>query len=457
MKHHPDDARNIALAVLNRLTHDADTLDVIMDDVRDRFEHWDRREKSFLKALVYGVLRNRGHLDWIINHFSKTKLQKIDPVVLNILRIGLYQIACLDRIPVSAAVNTSVEMTKRLASPWVARFVNAVLRNASRGYDLVPFPDPDKDPVNALAVAASFPDWLVSRWIERFGLSETRAICGFLNTIPPVTVRTNTLKTTRNALLKALSEEVETAQFTPYAPEGIAFTGPKIPIFKMTSFQNGWFQVQDEAAQAVSHLLSPRPGHFIMDACAGLGGKTGHIAQLMKNTGTVTAVDKDEHRLSKLGHEMKRLGISIVTTRLMDLSVKPDKKALPDFDGIFIDAPCSGLGVIRRNPDIKWRMHPEHLPRLSFNQIRLLNNLADRVKPGGVVVYTVCSMEPEETVDVVDTFLKTNPHFTVDTTWDASLSWARGFKTSNGFFRTIPHIHQMDGFFSVRLKNCKAS
>jgi 16S rRNA (cytosine967-C5)-methyltransferase len=456
MKQKTEDARGIALTVLNRLTPHADTLDAVMDDVRSGYTHWDRREKSFLNALVYGVLRNRGRLDWVIAHFSKSGLKKIDPGVLNILRIGLYQMFFLDRIPVSAAVNTSVEMTKRMAAPWVVRFVNGLLRNASRNYDRVPFPDMDKNPVSALAVAESFPAWLISRWIDRFGVSETRTMCQFLNTIPPVTIRTNTLKTSRTTLLKAVSEEAETAEVTAYASEGITITGPKTPVFNMPSFRNGGFQVQDEAAQLVSRLLSPRPGESILDACAGLGGKTGHIAQLMENCGSVLAVDKDKNRLASLAHEMKRLGVSIVTDRRTDLCLPLDQTVFSGFDKIFIDAPCSGLGVIRRNPDIKWRMQPEQLPRLAAGQIQLLNNLAPRVNPGGVIVYTVCSLEPEETVDVIDAFLKTNPGFSVDSTWDSFLPLAADFKDSDfkdsgGFFRTRPHIHRMDGFFSARL------
>ncbi|MFO7965708.1 MAG: 16S rRNA (cytosine(967)-C(5))-methyltransferase RsmB [Desulfobacterales bacterium] len=452
MKSHPDNARNAALAVLNRLDKGGETLDAVLDDAREDVFHWDKREKALLNALVYGVLRNRARLDWVIGRFSKTPLKKIESQVLNILRIGLYQITDLDRIPVSAAVNTSVEMAKRNAAPWVPRFVNAVLRNASRNQGRAAPPDMAKDPLISLSISASFPEWLITRWIDRFGFCETEAMCRFLNTIPPITLRTNTLKTSRESLLEAMVEEAADARATPYSPEGIFLTGPKKPLFEMPSFKKGLFQVQDEAAQLVTRLLAPEPGQAVLDACAGLGGKTGYIAQLMNDTGRLTAADMDVHRLFQLEKEMERIGVTIAATRAVDLSKAREVASFPRFDRILIDAPCSGLGVIRRNPDIKWRMIPEHLLRLSKNQGRLLANLSERVKPGGLLVYTVCSLEPEETVDVADAFLRENPGFTLDADWDEVSISANPFKSDKGYFRTVPYVHHMDGFFSARFR-----
>ena len=329
-----DEVRKTVLFILNTLDKEDKTLDSLLEDVLREKPHFSKKDRALLQALVYGVLRWRGRLDWIIDYFSKTRLNKINPKVLNILRLGLFQIIYLDRIPVSAAVNTSVEMTKAVASPWVVGYVNGLLRNAVRGYGDVFFPEVGKDPVKSLATKKSFPPWLIKRWLDRFGLKSTGLLCDAINTIPPITVRCNTLKTNRENLVKVLEESVEKIGTTKYAPDGVFFFNPKRAIPNIKAFKSGLFQVQDEAAQLVTLLLNPQPGETILDACAGLGGKTGHIAQLMKNSGRLVAMDKDENKLLRLESEMYRLGVSIVTTCIHDLSTPLDWEHFGKFDRI---------------------------------------------------------------------------------------------------------------------------
>jgi len=357
-----DYARNTALFILNTLDKGHKTLDrVLEEDITDKERYLSKRDRALVNALVYGVIRRRGTLDWIIDYFSNTRLNAIDSNVLNILRLGLFQVVYLDKIPVSAAVNTSVEMAKSFTSPKVVGFVNAVLRSSAKGYKKVPFPDRNKNPAKALSTAKSFPEWLIKRWLDCFGLKETEALCDAVNNIPPITVRTNNLKISRDDLINKLESDVELIDYTSYSPDGIYFFKPKLPIPKIKAFKNGWFQVQDEAAQLVTYLLNPQPGETILDACAGLGGKTGHIAQMMKNKGKIVAMDKKNEKLLRHESEMKRLGISIVQTCIHDLDKPFDKNYIAEFDRILLDAPCSGLGVLRRNPDIKWLMSKKNL------------------------------------------------------------------------------------------------
>ena len=462
------EARGTAFSILNTLDKGRRTLDNIIEEVIDEESPLSRRDRSLVYALVYGVLRWRGQLDWIISYFSKTRLNKIAPDVLNILRIGLFQIICLDRIPVSAAVNTSVEMTKSCAAPWTVRFVNGLLRNAARGYETVPFPDADKDQVAALAAEKSFPRWLVKRWLNHLGFEETGRLCDAVNTIPPLTVRANTLMTTREQLMESLGPDVGKMELTPYAPDGIRFSNPKISVPEMKAFKNGGFQVQDEAAQLVTYLLNPQPGETILDACAGLGGKTGHIAQQMKNQGHILALDKDGEKLSRLRAEMDRLGVSIVETYVCDLNEKLTElpSNVPEFDRILLDAPCSGLGVLRRNPDIKWFMSEKELPRYKERQIKFLDTLAHLVKPSGIMVYAVCSTEPEENELVVTDFLHQHPEYEI-----INLKYRISNKSqminsksqinpksqipNSKFMKTFPHIDNMDGFFAVCFRRVK--
>lgn len=449
--------RRLALDVLNRLDRTDALLDPIMEQVQAENPFSEGRDRSLFQHLVYGVLRWRGRIDWIVGHFSKTPLKKIDPSILNIIRIGLFQVLFLDRIPVSAAVNTAVEMAKQQAPPWVVRFVNGLLRNAAANHATVPFPDPEKEPDRYLAAHQSFPRWMIRRWISRFGAVETELLCSAVNRIPPITIRTNTAKTSRDDLAAALSDFTQNLRKAPQAPDGISFFRPSVPICELPWFREGGFQVQDEAAQLVGLLLSVEPGQKVLDACAGLGGKTGHIAQLMENKGTLVALDRDAGKLARLETEMRRLGIGIVRTKALDLESPPTKPRPPDrFDRILLDAPCSGLGVIRRNPDAKWKTGKKALARFARRQQRFLSRLAELVSPSGILVYSVCSMETEETDQVVDAFLKDHPEFVVYSRRQGPAIPSADFFDDRGFFRSYPHRHDMDGFFAAALTKDRA-
>jgi 16S rRNA (cytosine967-C5)-methyltransferase len=449
------DVRRTALEILNKVGQSNQTLDAAMQTVFGQTEMWSRRDRALLNALVYGVLRWRGRLDYIINGQSNIRLARIDPNVLNILRIGLFQIAYLSRIPSAAAVNISVELVKSAGAPWVAGYVNAVLRNAAKNYHDVVFPDSQKDPIESLAARKSFPQWLIRRWLEKNDIENIKALCDAINTIPAITLRTNTLLTSRDALIRALKKETAEIIPTPYAPEGVSITNPLKPIPEWTSFQKGWFQIQDEAAQLVTLLLNPRPGEAILDACAGLGGKTGHIAQQMKNSGTIVALDNNAEKLKQLHAQMQRLEVSIVSSRKHDLNVPPEKTEMGTFDRILLDAPCSGLGVLRRNPDAKWNLSEKQLQRHGQKQFGFLNNLTHLVKPSGILVYVVCSNEQEENEDVVHEFLRVHPEFVQDSRTGAFSQKTGALITRQGYLKTFPFPHNMDGFFSARLKRIK--
>ncbi len=448
----PLDARKTALVILNTLDQGQRTLDTLMEDHSRGGQMVSRRDRALLQTLVYGVLRWRGRLDYIVCHFSSTRFNKINPRVLNILRLALFQIIYLDRIPDSAAVNAAVDMAKASGAPWVVGYVNALLRKASRLYRDVSFPDMRKYASAALAISKSFPEWIIRRWLQRYGQKKTASLCDAVNSIPPITVRTNTLKISPGKLLLKLDSEAEDVKQTPYSPDGITFFNPGTSIPKLSGFDAGWFQVQDEAAQLVSLLLDPRPGEFVLDACAGLGGKTGHIAQLMNNKGAVVALDMNAQKLWQLEAEMQRLGISIVSTLCLDLEHGVPQRPRQGFDRILLDAPCSGLGVMRRNPDIKWHRSEKKLARYKTRQVRLLENLAHAVKADGYLMYAVCSPEPEENEEVIHQFLKNHGEFVIDDDCGALPSGISKMAVSKGYFKTFPCLTQMDGFFSVRLQ-----
>jgi len=445
------DVRHIALWILNAVEKKRRTLDFLFEIVHDK-RSLSQRDRSLLQALVFGVLRWRGFLDTIITYFSNIRIEKIELNILNILRIGLFQIIYLSKIPVAAAVHTAVEMAKSSSTPWTAGYVNALLRKASVNYQKIPLPDPLKDPIGSLSIQRSFPRWLIEKWTKRMGYQETEALCDAINTIPPITICTNPLQTTRKELAKDLQHQVKNIRLTTYSPNGISFFGPMTSIPEMKAFKKGWFQVQDEASQLVSFLLDPQPGETVLDACAGLGGKTGHLAQRMNNSGGIVAVDKNEKKLFKLSSEMKRLGISIATTFSYDLNYSLSKGLTGMFDRILVDAPCSGLGVLRRNPDAKWNRSKKQMKIYHEQQVKFLDNVSSVIKPSGVLVYAVCSTEPEEGEDVIGAFLAKHSEYTADKTLPGLPVAARSLVNDHGFLKTFPHHHNMDGFFAVCMK-----
>ncbi len=447
-------ARKIAVEILGRLESGDKTLDYLMEAVDQQTPFPDRRDRAFLQTLVYGVLRWKSRLDGALAQLSKIRLDKIDPHVHNILRVGLFQLYYLDRVPPSAAVNTSVALAKAFAAPWTVRFVNAVLRNAASRPPLPPYRKPPRKAAERLALEAAIPRWLCDRWINRFGLAVATTVCEAVNRIPPVTLRTNTLRTDREALLAALQPYAEMVSACSCAPEGIFLRGLTRAVPDLPAYAQGLFQVQDEAAQLIGHIVAPRPEERVLDACAGLGGKTGHLAQLMDNRGLVTAVDREPAKLSRLCTEMARLGINVVQSLARDLETVSEAAPLSTdgaFDRVLLDAPCSGLGVLRRNPDTKWSAGAKALHRLAAVQERLLTQAAALVKPGGTLAYVVCSTEPEETRSVIRAFLSAAPMFEIWPITDVPAIPAAGI-TPEGFFTTWPALLDMDGFFCARLK-----
>ncbi len=447
-----DLARYTAFSVLQQLSKGRHTLDGLLDNAISAAKIRSRRDRSFIFALTHGTLRWRGRLDWILDQIATRPVRKMNPKVRQILRLGLFQILFLDRVPDSAAVNTSVALSKTVAGPKVAGFVNAVLRNASRRRETITLPDPEHDPVAAIAVRGSFPRWMIERWITQMGYKETCALCRATNAIAPLTVRTNTLKTDRSPLMEQFCRTGMDPAPTHYSPVGIVLDRIPSSVPELPGFADGHFQVQDEAAQWVTFLLDPRPGENVLDACAGLGGKTGHIAQQMENSGRITAAELYPEKLARLDEEMTRLGMTIVSSRVADLTDPSDLTSLGRFDRILLDAPCSGLGVLRRHPDAKWRHAPGTFATMAKRQLRMLARLSALVKPGGTIVYAVCSTEPEENEGVIRRFLDHHPEFSVVPAGSCLPENARQLVNPAGFFRSLVHRHQMDGFFIARLR-----
>jgi 16S rRNA (cytosine967-C5)-methyltransferase len=411
--------------------------------IESRSASLEKRDRSFLMEVVFGVLRYRDTLDWILRHFLENA-SKLGAFTLNNLRIAVYQVFFM-RVPDWAVVNESVEIEKASASSGLrgkAPLVNAVIRNVLRQKERFHLPLQFEDTLTSIAVNTSHPEWLIKRWLARLGEKEAALLAAANNAIPSMTIRANTLRTSREELLILLVGHGMNAAPTAFSPDGIVLRD--IRSYQDLSFARGLFLVQDEASQLVTYLLAPQPGERVLDACAAPGGKTTHMAQLMKDKGEIIAVEKDPVRIPKLRENVETLGITSV--RIINADVI-DLMNCGVFDRILLDAPCSATGVIRRNPDVKYRHRPRDLARFRAKQVELLGAVSRLLAVKGRLVYSVCSTEPEEGEEAVGEFLKSAGHFRIIEA-DAAL---KGNFLDEGFFRTYPHRHNMDGFFGVSL------
>ncbi|HHY92285.1 MAG TPA: 16S rRNA (cytosine(967)-C(5))-methyltransferase RsmB, partial [Firmicutes bacterium] len=354
------------------------------------------------------------------------------------------------RIPPAAVCYTAVEQAKEVGHAGGARFVNAVLRRLARERDQLEFPDLATDPVRHIALKYSHPEWLVARWLARLGPEETIHLCQADNEPGPLTLRTNTVRISRNELADYFTERGFAVGHFLYAPEALHLKGAG-EVERLPGFAEGLFTVQDESSMLAAHALAPHPGERVLDACAGPGGKTTHLAELMGNKGELKALDVHPHKVELIRTAAARLGLGVIHAQAGDARELPASYR-EHFDRVLVDAPCSGTGVLRRRPDLRWHKSPEEIASLPALQLSILEGAAQAVVPGGSLVYSTCSLEPEENLDVVTAFLKRNPAFVLD-----DLTPYLGERLSEptlrqGFLQLYPHRHQVDGFFLARLR-----
>ena len=445
-------AMAIAMHTLMQVTRRGSFPDVLLDIYFKEHPELDSRDRALVTELVYGVLRWQGRLDWIIDQQIKIKPEKVDLTVRLILRLAVYQLLFLDRIPASAAVHEAVELTKASQPKHVVRFVNGVLRAISRKSELLKKADVEGSAEHRLSVLYSYPVWLVQRWLTLLGDEETETFCQASNQIPPTTIRVNTLKTKVAAMadsLKDLGFFVESGKFVP---EALHLRSIRTDLSSLDHYERGEFQVQDEASQLIGHLLQPQPGERILDACAGLGAKSTHLAQLMENQGKIISLDNQGWKLTRLMENARRLEVSCIEPVEMDVFELLPCGGEFSFDRILLDAPCTGLGVIRRNPDIKWKVKPKDFRRLHLIQKQMLEKLAPLLNPGGSLLYATCTVSKEENEETVQSFLFEHPDYQLESARPYLPPGSTDVLTPCGAVQTWPHRHGIDGFFAARLR-----
>jgi len=442
--------RMIAIRVVERVQRAGAYADLALHHALVE-SHLPAADRGLATELVYGTLRWRGRLDYLIHQALDRDPAKLEPLVASALRVGAYQLFFSDRIPASAAVDEAVRCARAMGLERATGLINAVLRRLAREGAEIPLPELASDPLGHLVHACSLPTWLAERWLAELGPEEAAALATALNAPAPVTARANRTKISRAKLLDELHARFPDAVACRFAPDGIVLGGRGDPG-QDPAFLGGRMSLQDEASQLVVELLDPQPGDRILETCAAPGTKTAAIAERLDGEGHVLALDRHPRRLKLVARGVRRLQIGGVATLERDAT-----KSLEDllehggpFDRILVDAPCSGLGSLRRNPDARWRIQPRDLAELAVVQRAILESAAAVLRPGGSLVYSTCTLTREENDEVVRGFLATRSRWRIAAREEAPDS-LRELVDEGGALRIWPHRHDMDGFFAVRL------
>jgi len=435
--------RRAALMALERFRRSGSWSDAVLDGIVQKCG-MDRREAALASRLCYGVLQNMALCDFYIGSYSSVPPKKMEPKVLDILRISAYQILFLDKIPSRAAVNEGVKLCKSLGFGRASGLVNAVLRRLSENRDNLP-EIPNNDPADYLSLRYSHPKWLTEELLREHGPEFTENFFRANNDEAPMTAQANTLKIDTPSLIKNLEAEGVAVSAHPWLENCVLLSGTG-DLTELSSFKRGEFYIQDAAARLAVVAADPKPGQRVLDACAAPGGKSFAAAILMENSGEIIACDIHKSKLSRIENAARRLEIDIIYTRACDAR-RPDEDLHGSADIVIADVPCSGLGVIRKKPDIRYK-NPRELAGLPDIQLDILKGLTPCVKPGGTLIYSTCTVRRQENEGVIEQFLNINTEFKPEA---FKLPGPAGLAES-GHITLWPHIHETDGFFICKLR-----
>lgn len=436
-------ARAAAAEVIDQVLQDGAYTNIAVNNFLRRHD-LEEQERKFFTELVYGTVKAAGTIDWYLEHCLTRPLSKIDRMVLAVLRISTFQIVYLERIPNSAACNEAVKLTRIYSHEGSAKFVNGVLRGLLRKLDTLTFPEWEADLAGYLSLKYSHPRWLVKRWLGQFGEEDTEKLCAFYNTPAPVCLRVNTLVIDRDELMQELQQAGAAVHASEWSEDGIICD--KLPALNsIIDRLHSAFYVQDESSMLVGRVLAPQPGENVIDMCSAPGGKSTHVGQLMHNQGSIMAGDIHEHKIKLIKDNAARLGISIINPRLLDATVfMPELEKTAD--RVLVDAPCSGLGVLRRRAEARWRKKKADLKIFPPLQLQILRNAARYVKQDGLLVYSTCTIEPAENHYLIEKFLETEKE------WQYAGFLHPLDKKAVNELQLLPQKDGIDGFYICALK-----
>lgn len=440
-------AREVALNVLTGVDENGAYSNLLLNRSLQQAE-LSPADAGLATELVYGTIARQATLDYFLNLFIKSGVKRLNPWVRSLIRMSLYQIRYLDRIPAHAAVNEAVEIAKKRGHSGIASMINGVLRSVLREGENLSIPD-DLPTAERIALQHSHPQWLVERWIAQYGEETAEAVCAANNEAPKTSIRVNALKMDREELLRELAADGRDARASDLSEQGVIVeSGGNMANDHL--YRDGRFSIQDESSMLVAEALAPEPGMNVLDCCAAPGGKTAHIAEKMGNKGRIVANDLHEHKQGLIMEQAERLGLSCIESSVGDAMLLKDRFEPASFDRVLLDAPCSGFGVIRRKPDLRWAKTPEDAASIAKLQRQMLSSVAGLVKPGGILVYSTCTIEREENQRAVAEFLRDHAEY-VSEPFDApalnDLPQAGGAGV-----QILPNQFGSDGFYIARLR-----
>ena len=403
------------------------------------------QDKNFMTELVYGTLQHEQLLNFYVTPFFNGKVKAW---VRILIQMTLYQMLFLDSVPEHAAISEAVKIAKKRGGQFNGKLVNAILREMTR----TPLPSLDtiKDEAERLAVETSHPLWLIKLWSKQFGWEKTIQMARANNERVNVTIRVNGVRGTREELKQKLESEGITCEYGNLSQDALVIL--KGNVIKTKAFEQGWFYVQDESSMLVARALKPKHHSKVLDTCSAPGGKTTHVAELMRQTGTVYAHDVYEHKIKLIEENVKRLGLTNVVATLQDATTLNERYESDSFDAVLVDAPCSGLGILRRHPEVKITKQPSDLDEIMMIQKKILNTVAPLVKVGGTLVYSTCTVNRKENDKMVEQFLAQHPEYELDATLVNRLPEVLHEQTKKGMVQLFPGDYQTDGFFIACIK-----
>ncbi len=443
--------REIALGVMMEITEEEAYSSVVLRETLEKYQYLDKRDRAFISRVVEGTLEHMIQLDYIIEQFSNVPVYNMKPLIRNLLRMSVYQLKYMDSVPDSAVCDEAVKIAQKRGFYNLKGFVNGVLRNTARRLSQVRYPDPDKEPLHYLSVKYSFPIWMLNKWVSQFGYDTTEIICRDSHMTKPTTVRCNLSKASKEEIIGDMENQGIRVTEHPYLDYALDISNYNY-IGSVSAFRKGWIQVQDISSMLVTEIAAPNWGDYCIDVCAAPGGKSLHLSDKLMGSGYVEARDISERRVKQMQDNIERTGAINISAVQMDATVlDPDSKGKADI--VLADVPCSGLGVIQKKQDIKYRMSEKQQQDLVRQQRRILMNVQDYVRPGGTLIYSTCTIGADENQYNIKWFLENYP-FRLENIDPYICEELRGKTTAGGYLQLLPGVHLSDGFFIARLRRC---
>lgn len=442
--------REIVLEVLLEITEHGMYSHIVLRDVLNKYQYLEKKERSFITRVTEGTLEHMMEIDYILDQFSKVKVKKMKPVIRNIMRSAVYQMKYMDSVPVSAACNEAVKLAVRKGFGSLRGFVNGVLRNVARNLDQIEYPT---EPLKRLSIQYSMPEWILNLWLKAYGSDIVEQMLQAFQRETPLTIRCNLRMGTPKQLKEHLEAEGVTVQVHPYLEYAFHISGFDY-LGDLESFQNGEFSVQDISSMLVSELTAPKEGDYVIDVCAAPGGKSLHMAEKLNGSGHVEARDLTEYKVSLIQENIERTGLSNVEAVQQDALIF-DEASVGKADIVLADLPCSGLGVLAKKTDLKYKATKEGADSLAKLQREMLKNVQAYVKDEGKLVYSTCTINPAENMDNVHWFLNQYPEFELIDIHGLLCEELQKDVKENGCIQLLPGVHQSDGFFLACMKKRK--